>query len=95
MRISVLVALMLVTTAAMAPRPAAAFPDSPSNNPWCATYYDASLGMKQCTFATFEQCLATVSGVGGQCAQNPFYAPPLPPYAERRHHRAKHVAHDR
>jgi Protein of unknown function (DUF3551) len=80
MRMSVLVALMLLTTAAMAPRPAAAH-----NYPWCATYYDSSRGMKQCAFATYEQCLVTVSGIGGHCSTNPFYSPS--PYAE--HHRAK------
>jgi hypothetical protein len=36
--------------------------------PWCA-YYDAYT--YNCGFYTFEQCLATVSGVGGVCRRNP------------------------
>jgi hypothetical protein len=89
MRISAFVALMLMTAAALAPRPAAAF-----NYPWCATYYDVSLGMKSCAFTSYEQCMATVSGVGGICAQNPFY-PPQPPYAGRLRAKKSHVAGDR
>jgi hypothetical protein len=84
-------AALLLSAAALAPRPAAAA----FNYPWCATYYDNSRGIRSCAFTSFEQCMATVSGVGGICAQNPFYPPP-PPYAER--HRVKkshHVAGDR
>jgi hypothetical protein len=89
MRKSVLVALTLMATAAMAPRPAAAA----YNYPWCATFYDPSRGMKSCSFTSYEQCMETISGIGGICAVNPFYPPP-PPYAERR--RAKrHIAGDR
>jgi hypothetical protein len=36
--------------------------------PWCA-YYDAYT--YNCGFYTFEQCLATISGVGGACRRNP------------------------
>ena len=42
--------------------------------PWCAQYADQS-NITQCLFSTFEQCLATVSGVGGSCVQN-WYPPP-------------------
>ena len=37
------------------------------NYPWCADY---SSGGTNCGFVTFEQCLATVSGIGGFCDQN-------------------------
>jgi hypothetical protein len=83
MRISILVALMLTATAAIAPRPAAAA----YNYPWCATFYDPSRGMKSCSFTSFEQCMAMVSGVGGICSTNPSDPPAPPPYAER--HRPK------
>lgn len=35
--------------------------------PWCARYDGWTI---VCGFATFQQCLATVSGVGGICQQN-------------------------
>lgn len=40
--------------------------------PWCAAY---SFWTKNCGFMTFQQCLATISGVGGSCEPNPFYRP--------------------
>jgi uncharacterized protein DUF3551 len=80
MRISAFVALALVAMSALAPRHAAAY----YNLPWCATYYDSNV--VACAFTSFEQCMATVSGVGGLCTQNILY-PPRPPYAEP--HRAK------
>jgi hypothetical protein len=39
--------------------------------PWCA-HYGRDSGTN-CGFVTFQQCLATVSGIGGFCAENPFY----------------------
>src|SRR6266852_493021 len=80
MRISAFVALMLVTAAAFAPRPAAAV----YNLPWCATYYDSNV--VACAFTSFEQCMATISGVGGLCTQNILYSPRAP-YVEP--HRVK------
>jgi len=35
--------------------------------PWCARYSGYSI---VCGFDTFQQCLATTSGVGGFCQQN-------------------------
>jgi hypothetical protein len=42
--------------------------------PWCATYND-KYGSHNCGFVTFEQCLATVRGIGGFCGQNPWFQP--------------------
>jgi hypothetical protein len=38
---------------------------------WCALYN--AKGGTNCGFVTFEQCMATVSGIGGFCNPNPFY----------------------
>ena len=40
--------------------------------PWCAQY--SGRGGSNCYFSTFSQCQQAVSGVGGYCSQNPFYA---------------------
>ena len=40
--------------------------------PWCAAYNSRT---KNCGFMTFEQCLATIRGIGGFCQPNPFYRP--------------------
>jgi Protein of unknown function (DUF3551) len=60
------------------------------NYPWCA-YYGGVIGGggTNCGFTTFQQCLATVSGIGGTCEPNTQYVPPTGPHApaQRRHHR--------
>jgi len=53
------------------------------NYPWCAQYGGALGGAKKCSFTTFQQCLADVSGVGGFCIQNSTYHPA---HSSRRHH---------
>jgi hypothetical protein len=37
--------------------------------PWCGNL--AGDGQDDCNYYTFEQCLVSVSGVGGACAPNP------------------------
>ena len=43
--------------------------------PWCAQYGGWDGGGRNCGFSTYEQCRATVSGVGGYCEANPMYRP--------------------
>jgi uncharacterized protein DUF3551 len=43
--------------------------------PWCA-YYTGPFSATNCGFDTFQQCLATISGVGGYCQPNTTYVPP-------------------
>jgi hypothetical protein len=38
---------------------------------WCAQYSSPG-GGSNCGFYSFEQCQATVSGIGGFCMRNPF-----------------------
>jgi len=47
---------------------------------WCANYRN---GGSNCGFTTFEQCQATVSGVGGFCGPNQFYTGPDKTSAQR------------
>ena len=54
-----------------------------ANYPWCAQYGGALGGAKKCSFTSFQQCLADVSGVGGFCIQNSTYHPTR---GSRRHH---------
>jgi hypothetical protein len=69
MKAALLVLGVLLATTAIAPRANA------QNYPWCAIY-DGSFGGKNCGFTTYEQCMATVSGIGGFCNQNTMYDPP-------------------
>ena len=55
------------------------------NYPWCANY---GMGMGgggiNCGFTTREQCMATVSGIGGFCEVNTQYQPPAGPSERQR-----------
>jgi Protein of unknown function (DUF3551) len=62
--------------------PAFAMPARAIEYPWCAHYNN---GGKNCGFSTFKQCLATVSGAGGFCEQNPFYSGPAELPAKHAH----------
>ena len=46
--------------------------------PWCAWTSDGVYD--DCTYATLQQCVTSVRGVGGMCGYNPY---PPPQYAER------------
>ena len=59
--------------------------------PWCAQYGGpGGEGGRNCGFTTFQQCLATVSGIGGFCERNSFYKGPAPTDGRRTRRR-----HDR
>ena len=48
--------------------------------PSCAQYGGMSGGGgRNCGFASYAQCMATVSGVGGFCERNSFYTGPQRP----------------
>jgi hypothetical protein len=49
--------------------------------PWCAQYYDVQANT-ECSFMTFAQCQASVSGIGGNCIQN-VRPPPAAPRRDR------------
>ena len=47
---------------------------TPYDYPWCAQYDGrASSGALSCYYTSFEQCMATMSGIGGYCIRSPYY----------------------
>ena len=57
------------------------------NYPWCADYSGDFGDTTNCGFVSFDQCMATVRGMGGFCVINNTYQPPAGP---SRQHAAKH-----
>jgi Protein of unknown function (DUF3551) len=58
------------------------------NYPWCARYgtpYDDT----SCGFTSYEQCMASVSGIGGFCERNDTYKPPLAARPQTYRHHSK------
>jgi Protein of unknown function (DUF3551) len=44
------------------------------NYPWCAQYTIRG-GARNCGFVTWEQCMASVRGIGGYCERNYIFHP--------------------
>jgi hypothetical protein len=74
MRRTALLGLAALTAAfALDTAPASAQSGGYRLYPWCA-YYSTRGGATNCYFSTIEQCRAAVSGVGGYCGVNTWYA---------------------
>lgn len=56
----------------------------PQHQAWC-TVFNGDSGVNDCGYATWQQCQATVSGVGGFCERNPHYRYYARHKAYRRH----------
>ena len=54
------------------------------NCPWCAQYGATPSAPTNCGFVTFQQCLDTISGIGGFCVRNNLYQPPPGPHPSKR-----------
>jgi hypothetical protein len=54
--------------------------------PWCAIYYTIdSNGTPSCSFDTRQQCMETISGIGGFCVENQYYHAAAVPTPGRAH----------
>ncbi|HEY1309439.1 MAG TPA: DUF3551 domain-containing protein [Pseudolabrys sp.] len=64
----------LVAAGAIAGQAACTSPAAAAEYPWCAQYsgQDGD-GGKNCGFVSWEQCMQTVRGIGGDCVRNLFY----------------------
>lgn len=58
--------------------------------PWCVQYGGGrhGIGATSCAFVSFQQCMATASGLGNMCVENPAYTGP-PNRVARRHYKHK------
>ena len=54
--------------------------------PWCANLSMYG-GMLDCAYHSFQQCMATATGVSNQCTRNPWYVGPPEPGPRRRDQR--------
>jgi Protein of unknown function (DUF3551) len=75
MRMLLFLLALFAVTAAIGTRAQA------QNYPWCAQY--SGLGGTNCGFTTFQQCMATLAGMGGFCNANTQYVPPAGSSAPR------------
>ncbi len=68
--------LLLLSLATVMAALAAGVPESHAQSPYdypiCA-YYNNPSGASACYYSSYEQCRATMRGIGGSCSPNPFY----------------------
>jgi hypothetical protein len=69
----IMLATLALSSTVLVQGPASALPYDPY--PWCAVYGGRFGGASNCGFSTWNQCMATVSGIGGFCQRNSFYNP--------------------
>jgi hypothetical protein len=83
-----------VITAALAGETQISNAQSPYSYPWCAILPGAgsgSGGAMSCYYTSWDQCKATMSGIGGLCVASPYYVghatpPPHRSGVKPRHH---------
>jgi Protein of unknown function (DUF3551) len=75
MRLSSILSAVFILPATLAPVWAQGQPFPYDPYPWCAVYSGRGGGASNCGFRTWDQCMATVSGIGGFCQPNQFYNP--------------------
>jgi hypothetical protein len=50
-----------------------AMPAAAQNSPYCIRGCDFGGGLGDCSFSSYQQCLATASGRDASCAANPYF----------------------
>jgi hypothetical protein len=63
---------LFIITAALICEMRATSAQSAYSYPWCARYYKDN-SPTSCYFTSYQQCMTTVSGIGGYCFQSPYY----------------------
>jgi hypothetical protein len=67
---------LVVAASALAAAGQTASAQSAYSYPWCAKYFGKLEGTS-CYYKSYQQCMVTISGVGGYCYESPYYQPEL------------------
>jgi Protein of unknown function (DUF3551) len=81
--------ILLVMLVALAAGVGVEKPAAAQSGGWCAYINEGGHGgYRSCGFATLQQCLANVRGIGGNCSPSPYYEPPYQPLYSQRYRRS-------
>jgi Protein of unknown function (DUF3551) len=64
---------LFVIAAALLGETQAVSAQSPTSYPWCAQYPTEQSAAMSCYFTSYQQCMTTISGIGGYCFESPYY----------------------
>jgi Protein of unknown function (DUF3551) len=67
--------LVLLSAALMGPTELVSA-QSPYSYPWCSRQAGRDFDTTSCYFTSYQQCMTTISGIGGWCYQSPYYHAP-------------------
>jgi len=70
------IVMLLVIAAALLAESQAGKAQSPYSYPWCAIPSggdNSGGGAMSCYYTSWEQCMTTLSGIGGNCIASPYY----------------------
>jgi len=67
-----LIAPLLLATAALFSLCPAAHAQTPYDYPWCAIYVSRP-GVRACYYSSYDECMATMTGVRGRCVLSPYF----------------------
>jgi hypothetical protein len=84
---------LFLIAAALLGQVRAAAAQSAYSYPWCAKYLAHEFAsVTSCYFNSYQQCMTTLSGIGGYCIKSPYYqaAPTTAPAGPRLAHPRRH-----
>jgi hypothetical protein len=65
--------ILVVVSAALMRITGLASAQSAYSYPWCSQLPSAQSDATTCYFTNYQQCMTTISGIGGYCYQSPYY----------------------
>jgi hypothetical protein len=71
---------------------------SPYSYPWCAIPSggdNSGGGAMSCYYTSWAQCMTTLSGIGGNCIESPYYHGQATPLPDRSVGKQRHYRHAR
>jgi hypothetical protein len=63
---------LVIVLAALTGTTELASAQSPTSYPWCARAFKMDTSATSCYFTSRQQCMATLSGIGGYCFESPY-----------------------
>ena len=87
--------VLFLVTAALLGETQVSKAQSPYSYPWCAIYLggSGSPGAMSCYYTSWEQCLTTMRGIGGNCVESPYYHGQVAPLPRRASAKPRHHGH--
>jgi hypothetical protein len=70
------IASLVLASATLMGAAASASAQSPYSYPWCSKQLVRDGFTTSCYFTSYQQCMTTISGIGGYCYQSPYYHGP-------------------